>query len=108
MELRKLVTIIAESSVERTLMRDLDELGISGYTISDARGGGSRGQRDGSWDEAMNTRIELVVDTAKSEEIIDHLVARYFEHFAMIAFTTDIAVYRSEKFTTGGTGSNVE
>ena len=45
MELRKLVTIIAESSVERTLMRDLDELGISGYTISDARGGGSRGQR---------------------------------------------------------------
>lgn len=39
----KLVTIIAEGFLEEKLVRDIKRLGAKGYTITDARGEGSRG-----------------------------------------------------------------
>lgn len=35
---RKLVTVITEANLERDLVRELDALGVAGYTVSDARG----------------------------------------------------------------------
>ena len=35
---RKLLTVITESNLERDLVREIESLGVGGYTISDARG----------------------------------------------------------------------
>lgn len=35
---RTLITIITESSLETTLSRELEKIGVHGYTITDARG----------------------------------------------------------------------
>jgi hypothetical protein len=43
---RKLLTIVTKAAPEDTLVRDIETLGARGYTITDARGKGSRGQRD--------------------------------------------------------------
>jgi hypothetical protein len=39
---RKLVTVITEANLERDLVRELDALGVAGYTVSDARGRGDK------------------------------------------------------------------
>ncbi|GIW52375.1 MAG: hypothetical protein KatS3mg081_1730 [Gemmatimonadales bacterium] len=50
----KLVTIITEAVIEKELVQELTGLGVSGYTITDARGKGHRGVRT----TAMGTRSQ--------------------------------------------------
>jgi len=95
---RTLLTIITEAIVEPTLLRDLDRLGVRGYTVSDARGRGARGVRDAAWDEAANVRIETICTRALAEQVLRHLQERYYANYAMVAFLTEIEVLRPEKF----------
>lgn len=97
-EKRTLLTIITEAIVEQTLLRDLDRLGVRGYTVTDARGKGSRGVRDAAWDEAANIRIEVICARTLAEEVLRHLQARYYTDYAMVAFLADVDVLRPEKF----------
>jgi nitrogen regulatory protein PII len=61
---RQLVTIITEAVLESELTRQLEQLGARGYTITEARGKGSRGIRDAGWDEVRNIRIEVICEEA--------------------------------------------
>ena len=96
--MRKLLTVITEAALESVLIKDLERLGVRGYTITDARGKGSRGVRSSAWDASSNIRIEVVCDAATAEAIAAHLQARYYENYAMILFVSDVAVLRPEKF----------
>jgi nitrogen regulatory protein PII len=95
---RKLVTIICEAALEKSLGRELADLGAHGYTITDARGRGSRGLRDASWREASNIRIEIVCDAATATRISEFVRERYYDHYAMILFAQDVSVLRPKKF----------
>ena len=98
-EKRTLLTIITEAVVEPTLLRDLDRLGVLGYTISDARGKGSRGGvRDAAWDEAANVRVVVICPRAMAEDVLRHLQARYYANYSMVTFLTEIEVLRPDKF----------
>lgn len=98
-EKRTLLTIITEAVVEPTLLRDLDRLGVRGYTISDARGKGSRGGvRDAAWDEAANVRIEVICPRTLAEDVLRHLQVRYYANYSMVTFLTEIEVLRPDKF----------
>lgn len=95
---RKLVTIITEAALERRLVDDLKRLGAHGYTISEARGEGSRGVRNAGWDASSNIRIEVVCDEETASAITAKLRVSYYDHYAMILFLTDVGVLRPEKF----------
>jgi hypothetical protein len=95
---RKLLTVITESALERTLVEDIERLGAHGYTITDARGKGHRGLRSAAWNESGNIRLEVVCDDATARAIADYLQARYYEHYAMILFMSEVVVLRPEKF----------
>lgn len=95
---RKLVTIVTEAVLEATLVRELDELGAPGYTITDARGRGSRGTRSAGWDLAGNIRVEVVCGAEVAQAIATRLRERYYDDYAMILFTCDVEVLRSAKF----------
>jgi hypothetical protein len=95
---RKLVTIITEALVERRLVDDLKLLGAHGYTISDARGEGSRGVRSAGWEASGNIRVEVVCDPATAAAIAAHLQAKYYEDYAMILYFSDVGVLRPQKF----------
>lgn len=97
-EKRTLLTVFCEASLEPLLVRDMDRLGIGGYTISDARGKGSRGVRDASWDEARTIRLEVICARPLAETLLTHLQARYYAHYAMVAYLSDVEVLRPEKF----------
>jgi nitrogen regulatory protein PII len=95
---RKLLTVITEAALENVLTKDLERLGVHGYTVTDARGKGSRGTRNAAWGESSNIRIEVVCDAATAEAITSHLQARYYQNYAMILFVSDVAVLRPGKF----------
>lgn len=95
---RKLITIITEAALEKELVRDLERLGASGYTISDARGKGSQGVRNADWDESRNIRLEVICDAAIAEAITEHLRRHYYDNFAMVLFILDAVVLRPMKF----------
>lgn len=95
---RKLVTIIAEGFLEERLVRDIKKLGAKGYTITAARGEGSRGVRASEW-EGGNIRLETVVSPLVAEKILGHLAEVYFANYAVIAFVEDVEVVRGDKYT---------
>lgn len=93
----KLVTIVAERILEDRLVREITHLGAKGYTITDARGRGSRGVRASEW-EGPDIRIETLVSTDVAERIMTHVADTYFEYYALIAFVQDAEVARGDKY----------
>lgn len=95
---RKRVTIITEAAIESMLLDDVEKLGAHGYTVSEARGKGSRGVRSGSWGASANIRLEVICDDATADKIMRHMWDRYYNDYAMILFAHDVEVLRPEKF----------
>lgn len=103
----KLLTIVTESALENTLVQDLDQLGVTGYTISDARGKGAHGIRGANWDANSNIRIEVICNNETATAIAEHVQKHYYSNYAMTLFITDVTVLRPAKFqpTTVNTGA---
>ncbi|MFT5572571.1 MAG: nitrogen regulatory protein PII [Cryomorphaceae bacterium] len=98
-EKAKLLTIITETALESSLIDEIETLGAPGYTITNARGKGHRGSRNASWEANSNIRIEIIASAAVIQKIIEHIQNKYYDHYAMVSFTSEIEVLRSEKFT---------
>ncbi len=97
-EKRTLLTLITEVAIEHTLLRDLEGLGVRAYTVTDARGRGSRGFRDAEWRESANIRIEIICQRPQAESVLSYVQANYYANYAMVAFLSDVEVVRPEKF----------
>ncbi len=95
---RRLVTIITEALIESDLIHELQNLGVLGYTITDARGGGHRGIRDAGWEMGASIRVEVVCDAPMAAKISDRMQERFYRDYAMVLFMSDVEVLRPEKF----------
>jgi len=95
---RRLLTIVTEALLERELLAEFEALGVRGYTITDARGKGSRGTRQSDWAQEGNVRIEIVCEPALAERVAARLRERYYGHYAMILYLQDVSVLRPDKF----------
>jgi len=84
--------------LEREIVASLQKLGVSGHTITDARGKGHRGIRTAVWEHGANIRIEIVCDEAHAQAIAAHMKEHYYDNYAMIMFTSDVEVLRPDKF----------
>lgn len=93
----KLVTLVAESVLADRLAIELRRLGATGWTLTEARGDGSRGIRSGPL-PGENVRLESVVEPEVAERILATLARDYFPHFALVAWVTDVQVVRGEKY----------
>ncbi len=95
---RKLLTIVTEAALEHTLVRDIETLGARGYTITDARGKGGRGQRDATWAPHANIRLEVLCGADTALAICTALRERYSDDYSMVIYVGDVDVLRPEKF----------
>jgi len=95
---RRMVTIVTEAALERALIEELEILGARGFTITDARGKGSRGTRQSDWAQEGNIRVEVICDPTLAENIAQRVRERFYDHYAMILFLQDVSVLRSDKF----------
>ncbi|WP_421187157.1 P-II family nitrogen regulator [Aeromonas enteropelogenes] len=97
-ETRTLLTIVTEATLEPTLLRTLTREGLRGYTITDARGRGDHGERNASWSEIGNIRLEAICTREQAERLMEHIKIRYYPDYAMIAFLQTVEIVRPEKF----------
>lgn len=99
MELRELtlVTIITERLLRDEIIDRLKETGVSGYTLSDTTGEGSRGIRASDWG-GKNVKIEVIANHDMATKIIQQISDEYFENYAVVAYTQKVNVVRGEKY----------
>lgn len=97
-QVRRLITIVTEAALETTLLADIEQLGAHGYTVTEARGKGSRGVRGGAWGASSNIRVEIICDDATAQAIITHVKDTYYNDYAMILYAHDVDVLRPDKF----------
>ena len=95
---RKLLVIVTETALEETLVGDIESLGAHGYTISDARGKGSRGSRDATWAPHSNIRVEVLCDARTACTMFTVLSERYYDNYSMVMYLSDVDVLRPERF----------
>lgn len=95
---RKLVTVMTEAALEATLVSEIERLGARGYTITDARGKGSGGERDATWAPHANIRVEVLCGAETALAICEALRERYSDNYSMVMYVTDVDVLRPEKF----------
>jgi nitrogen regulatory protein PII len=96
---RELITVVTEAVLEKALTQELEALGASGYTITDARGRGSRGARRSAWRESSNIRIEVLCSAALADKLVTLLREKYYDNFAMVLWRQPVEVLRPEKFS---------
>ena len=94
---RKLLTMVAESGLEKRLVAVLQAAGARGYTVSAAHGEGPRNQRAGDI-SGGNIRIESVLSEAVLDEVLAKIAADYFPHYSLSAWVTDVEVLRDERY----------
>ncbi len=93
----KLITIIAEPVLEARITQELRTFGATGFTVVDGRGAGSRALHAADI-PGVNVRIESIVTPAVAERIVEHIASQYFTDYSVIAYVSDVAIVRSEKY----------
>lgn len=94
----KLVTIITEAILEDRIVRQLKQLGVRGYTVSgEVRGEGTRGMPTVDLG-GQNSRIETLVSAELADQVVAYIADHYFTDYAVIVYTLDAEVLRSEKY----------
>ena len=95
----KLVTVVGEAVIMEDIAERGVELGASGYTISEVSGHGSRSARNVSMSGGAKTlKVEFVVPTEVATQILQDVSHEYFEHYAVIAWLSDVSVMRGEQY----------
>ena len=94
----KLVSIITEAYALDAVKHLLHEIGAHGCTHYPVEGTGSRGERAGETKEFANVKIEVILQPAAAETLLERLEHDLFPRFGMIVFESDVRVIRSGKF----------
>ena len=88
----KLVTVFCEAVLEPLIIKELDELGITGYTVSDCRGRGTHGVRSGRWSASANIRVEVMCELDLSHRVAEVLNAKYDQNYGLLIVSSTVDV----------------
>jgi hypothetical protein len=91
------VTIIGAHSLHEALISEIHSLGAKGYTYAMVHGEGERGIRPRNW-SGPNGRLEVITNAEVAERILEHVEARYFDQYPLIAYVDEVRVLRPEKY----------
>lgn len=93
----KRITIIGDETVRYRIVKEIQEMGCTGYTDYIVHGKGDRGVRP-RHAEPANAKIEVIATLEVAERILNHIEEHYFDKYAMIAFLDNVEVLRGGKF----------
>lgn len=95
----KLVTVVGESVIMEDIAEQGIKLGATGYTMSEVNGHGSRSTRNVAMTGGSKTmKVEFVVPMDVAQGILNHVSHEYFEHYACIAWLSDVSVMRGQQY----------
>jgi hypothetical protein len=90
---RILLTIITEVVLEDIIIDDFKQLGVAGYTISDARGLGTHGRRTGTWRKEGNIRIDVVADSEQCARIVSRFKDAYDCDYGLLMYSHPVDLH---------------
>lgn len=95
----KLVTVVGETVIMNDIAEEAVGLGATGFTMSEVAGQGSRSARNViDTGGAKTMKLEFVVPMEVAEKILTHISHTYFEHYACIAWLSDVQVVRGQQY----------
>ena len=97
----KLVTIVTEQILRDQIVKKIVELGAAGCTWQEAQGTGSRGARRDAVGGG-NVQIEVICPQSVAEAILTFVSHHYFDHYACLAWVTDVSVVRGARYDKAG------
>ena len=95
----KLLTVTCEILAQKNVIEILEKYKVSGYTICEVEGNGSKGIRGQGFKNDKNVKIEILLSNAKMQQVSEEIARTLFSNYAIILYVTDIQVLRPEKFT---------
>ena len=95
---KKLLVIVAEALLEKTLAQLVLEMGAHGYTVHDVRGAGAAGAREGSWEADRTIEMKVICAAEVAERIGHAVLATYGDHYGLSIFFADVSVLRDNKY----------
>jgi nitrogen regulatory protein P-II 2 len=95
---KKLLVIITEAILEKSLISDAKRLGAQGYTVHDVRGGSQNATHEGSWDADKMIEMKIMCDESVADALASHVISQYASNYGVSLFFSDIEVIRPQKF----------
>jgi len=92
------VTVVAEQTLEESLIGKFIELGASGYTSMSCQGAGRRTMAAGNDSGNAQVRIEAVVSQKVANQILEYLRAEVAPNHRITACTETVEVLRHDNF----------
>ena len=90
-----MMTIITEQNLEKSIIHDLEDLGVTGYTIIEARGKGDSGIKSGTWMNDTNIQIELIVDNTLATDIYNFISdTKKYDNNSMMVYLSEVKVLK--------------
>lgn len=88
-----LMTIITEQNLEKSIIMDLENLGVNAYTIVEARGKGGSGIKSGTWMNDTNIQIELILDDELAKKISNYISdTKKYKNYSMMVHSSIVNV----------------
>jgi nitrogen regulatory protein P-II 2 len=95
---KTLLVIVAEAALEKNLVRDVGERGAQGWSVSEVRGGGRGGVREGAWEADRTIEMKVICEAAVADAIADHVLATYAPNFRVALWFSEVWVRRPERY----------
>lgn len=92
----KNIVIIAEQSLQASVLATLDDLDVQHFTIFEVLGKGEHTSPETAY--SKNIRIESIVSAHLMDEILERFQREHFGNKAIIIFVQDVEVVRHQKF----------
>ena len=90
-----MMTIITEQNLEKSILHDLEDLGVSGYTIVEARGKGDSGIKSATWMNDTNIQRELIVDNELATDIYNFISdTKKYDNYSMMVYLSEVKVLK--------------
>lgn len=93
----KLVTIICEPDLKNSVLQLSEDLGATGFTITEVRGQGN-GEKSSGEIPDLKLKIEIVLEPALASRLMQSLADSFFKNYSVITYASDISVLRPGKF----------
>jgi nitrogen regulatory protein PII len=94
----KLLTVTCEILAQKNIIEILKKHEISGYTIYEVDGNGSRGLRGQGLKNEKNVKVEVIMQEEKLQDVVEEISRTLFANFALVLYVSDVGVIRTEKF----------
>ena len=95
---KTLLVIVAEAVLEKNLVRDAQQRGAQGWTVSEVHGAGREGVREGDWEADRTIELRVICDETVADTLADHVLATYAPHYSVAMYFSTVSVLRPERF----------